>query len=113
MKIFTVEEIRELIITGNKKKFYDSYYWRFVITPKILERDDYECQECKKEGKITIKKHKKKLDIHHKKELKEYPELAYDFNNLETVCIMHHNILDNKNLMKKKNNNKFTIPERW
>ncbi len=112
MKIFTSEEIRNLIATGNKKKFYDSYYWRFIITPRILNRDDNECQECKKEGKVTIKKHNKKLDIHHKKELEKYPELAYVESNLETVCIMHHNILDKKNI-KTKRINRFNNEERW
>lgn len=111
MKIFTTEEIRNLITTGNKKKFYDSYYWRHVITPRILSRDNNECQECKKEGKITIKRHGKKLDIHHKKELEKYPELAYEEKNLETVCIKHHNILDNK--YAKNINNNFDIEERW
>lgn len=112
MKIYTTEEIRNLIAAGNKKKIYDSKYWRFVITPRILERDNNECQECKKEGKITIKQHNKKLDIHHIKELEEYPELAYEESNLLTVCVIHHNILDNKHI-KKNNSNKFTIPERW
>ena len=112
MKIFTADEIRNLIATGEKKKFYDSYYWKNVITKAVLDRDHNECQECKKEGRVTIKKHNKKLDIHHIKELEDYPELAYDLNNLETVCVMHHNILDNKSI-RKKSRKKFYIPERW
>ena len=112
MAKYSVEEIIELIDSGNKKKFYDSYYWRNIITPKILKRDNYECQECKREGKVTTKQ-ENKLDIHHKKELELYPELAYEEENLETVCVRHHNILDNKILNNNKKRKKFINEERW
>lgn len=109
--MFTVEQIRELILNGQKKKFYDDVDWK-RLSAKILQRDNNECQECKKEGKLTIKQHKKKLDIHHIKELETNPELAYEESNLETVCVHHHNILDNKqfNPNAKK---KFINEERW
>lgn len=110
--MYTTEEIKELIKTGNKKKFYDDSYWKNYLTKKILERDNYECQECKKEGKLSIKQQGKKLDIHHKKELEEYPELAYDENNLETVCVHHHNILDNRKIFINKPK-KILNEERW
>lgn len=110
--MYTTEQIKELIKIGNKKKFYDDFYWRKILTKKILKRDNYECQECKKEGKLSIKQQRKKLDIHHKKELEEYPELAYDENNLETVCVHHHNILDNRKIFINKPK-KFLNEERW
>jgi len=68
-----------------------------------------------KEGKLTIKEHGKKLDIHHIKEIKEYPELTYVESNLFTVCVHHHNILDNKNQfnIERRNKNKFINEERW
>lgn len=112
--MYTVEQIRELIRSGNKKKFYDDKFWK-KIRNDILRRDNYECQECKREGKLTIKEHNKKLDIHHIKELEQYPELAYVTNNLLTVCVHHHNILDNKNQFntERKNKNKFVNEERW
>ncbi|MBP3463803.1 MAG: HNH endonuclease [Clostridia bacterium] len=111
--MYSIEQIKELIATGNKKKIYDDRYWRDYLSPKILKRDNYECQECKKEGKLTIKEHRKKLDIHHIKEIEKYPELTYDENNLETVCIHHHNILDNKNQFNNTNKKKFINEERW
>lgn len=111
--MYTVEEIKELIRSGNKKKFYDDPYWRYKLTNEILERDNHECQECKREGKLSIKQQGKKLDIHHKKELEEYPELAYDKDNLETVCVHHHNILDNKKVFRYKPKKKFINEERW
>lgn len=112
--MYSIEQIKELIATGNKKKIYDDKYWRFYLSPKILKRDNFECQECKKEGKLTIKEHGKKLDIHHIKEIEQYPELTYDEDNLETVCVHHHNILDNKNQFNnKQNKKKFINEERW
>lgn len=109
--MYSVEQIRQLISDGNKKKFYDDSYWK-KLAKEILERDNNECQECKKEGKLTIKQQKKKLDIHHIKELETNPELAYVKDNLETVCVHHHNILDEKafNVNKKE---KFMNEERW
>lgn len=109
--MYTVEQIKKLIKNGNKKKFYDEKYWK-ILSKEILERDNYECQECKKEGKISIKQHGKKLDIHHIKELEQYPEFAYDKNNLETVCVHHHNILDNKKIFINKPK-KILNEERW
>lgn len=111
--MYTIEQIKKLIREGNKKKFYDDKDWK-KLSKRILERDNNECQECKKEGKVTIKEHNKKLDIHHKKELEQYPELAYCEENLETVCVHHHNVLDNKNPFKNKIiKKKFVNEERW
>ena len=111
--MYTVEQIKELIRSGNKKKFYDDKFWR-ELSKTILKRDNYECQECKKEGKLTIKEHNKKLDIHHKKELEQFPELAYCEDNLETVCVHHHNVLDNKNQFRNvKHKKKFINEEKW
>lgn len=110
--MYTTEQIRKLIKNGNKKKFYDELYWKKYLTKRILERDNYECQECKKEGRISIKQQGKKLDVHHKKELEEYPELAYKEDNLETVCVNHHNILDNRKIFINKPK-KILNEERW
>lgn len=109
--MYTVEQIIKLITDGNKKKFYDDSYW-INLSNKILQRDGNECQECKKEGKLTIKQHNKKLDVHHIKELETNPELAYIESNLETVCVHHHNILDNK-VFNNKQKQKFINEERW
>lgn len=109
--MYTIEEIRKLIREGRKEKFYKEKEW-IRLSKRILERDGYECQECKKEGKLTIKQHKKKLDIHHIKELETNPELAYTESNLLTVCVKHHNILDNKKF-NVKTKERFTNIERW
>jgi 5-methylcytosine-specific restriction endonuclease McrA len=53
---------------------------------KVLRRDKYLCQECKKYGKkvpATI--------AHHKKPVAEYPELRYAMENGEAICLACHN----------------------
>lgn len=109
--MYTVEQIKQLIAEGNKYKFYKDSYWK-NLSKTIRERDNNECQECKKEGKLTIKQHDKKLDVHHIKELEKFPELAYEESNLETVCVNHHNILDEKNI-RGTTKKKFMNEERW
>lgn len=109
--MYTEEQIKELVKTGEKKKIYDDHYWR-MLAEDILKRDCYECQECKKEGKLTIKQHGKKLDIHHIKEIETHPELTYVKSNLLTVCVHHHNILDNK-VLNKSTKQKLINEERW
>lgn len=52
----------------------------------ILRRDKYLCQECKKYGKI-----KEAVTVHHIKHADTHPELAYDDNNLESLCQGCHN----------------------
>jgi len=52
--------------------------WATQIAHKVHEKYDYTCQMCGKRGG--------KLHAHHIKPVVEHPELAYDFNNLITLC---------------------------
>jgi len=54
------------------------YNWR----KKVFERDNYTCQKCGIKGG--------KLEAHHKKSWKNYPELRYIVNNGQTLCIKCH-----------------------
>ena len=110
MKRLSVEEIKKLVSEDNTKKFYDQYYWRHRLRPVILQRDNYECQHCKKEGKVKLSKFCK-IDVNHIKPLAEYPHLAYDESNLEAICVYHHNIADNKKTATKKRT--LLNEERW
>ena len=82
-----------------RKRFYKSKAWQ-VTRMKVLERDNYECVMCRKEGKVNIKQNNpdkhKTLDIDHIKPLEHYPELGYDMDNLQTLCIRHHNEKENR-----------------
>ena len=73
----------------------------------ILERDNYECQWCKRDGKVTSKADSV-LEVDHIKELKDYPELALDETNLRTLCKDCHNKRHERfNYREKKKNIKW------
>lgn len=80
-----------------KKKFYGSDEWE-TLRLKALERDNYECQECKREGRVHVDSKKVEgerksieLNVHHKYEIEHYPKLALVIDNLETLCLNCHN----------------------
>ena len=81
-----------------KKKFYKGSKW--IGTRKIaLIKQNYECQECKRLGYVHVDSVKEpgkrktiELNVHHIKELEDHPELAYDIDNLEVLCLHHHNV---------------------
>lgn len=51
-----------------------------------LMRDGYMCQRCKRYGRRT-----QATVVHHIKHADEYPELAYDVDNLISLCAKCHN----------------------
>lgn len=108
----------------DKSKFYSSYTWR-KLRKQIKERDNCECQECKRNGLVFVdtfemnksgKRKKIKLIVHHIKELVDYPELALEVDNLETLCVNCHNKLHNryfKFVPWTIKRNRFADDERW
>jgi 5-methylcytosine-specific restriction enzyme A len=101
-----------------KRKFYDSGLWK-QVREKIKQRDNYECQECKRQGRVAVdsneysekaKRKKIQLVVHHIKELELHPELALNEDNLETVCVDCHNKEHGRDFGKKKNK---WNDERW
>jgi len=67
-------------------ELYTSAKWKRK-REAILKRDAYRCVECKKYGRIT-----QAVLVHHIKPFEEYPELALDSNNLESLCSACHNM---------------------
>lgn len=63
--------------------FYLTTKWKHK-RQEILARDRYECQECKRNGKVTTI-NDSILEIDHIKPLEDYPELAYDNDNLQVL----------------------------
>lgn len=53
---------------------------------KILKRDKYLCQDCKKYGRRVDAQ-----TVHHDKTVEEYPELAFEDSNLVSLCNPCHN----------------------
>jgi len=76
--------IRELIKDNNMHEFYTSPLWRRK-NAQILKVNHYECSRCKAKGKVT-----KARTVHHKKYLREHPELALEDSNLEPICDKCH-----------------------
>ena len=73
----------------DRARFYGSTAWR-KLRQSILERDHFECQWCKAEGRLTTQ-YDSVLEVDHIKELETNPELAYDPDNLRTLCKDCHN----------------------
>lgn len=89
--MITIEWLKELIRSGNTAPFYNTPEWIKLSKKKI--RDEHnECERCREKGKVSTNSKKlpiakrKRLNAHHKKYLREYPELALDYNNLECLC---------------------------
>ena len=67
--------------------FYASARWK-KKRAAILKRDKYQCQICKRYGKL-----KEAVIVHHIRELSSFPELAFTDSNLQSVCLSCHNRL--------------------
>lgn len=75
---------------SDRKRFYKSRKWQRKRID-ILQRDNYECQWCKQQGKV-VSKYDTTLIVHHVTELKDRPDLKMEDSNLITVCFNCHEI---------------------
>ena len=73
------------IDTSSKQSIYDTFYntraWQ-RLRRQAIARDNNECVFCKRAGRLTTKK----LEVDHIKQVKDYPELAWELDNLRTLC---------------------------
>lgn len=105
------------------KAVYNSSRWK-QKRQEILQRDCYECQDCKArlqqayDGKIKLygqdAKIRRASEVHHVKELKSYPELAFEDDNLISLCTQCHNNRHgrhSKQFVKRKK--VFVSKEKW
>ena len=76
--------IQRLILADNLHEFYTSPVWR-RMRAKVLRDNHYECERCKKKGLVTPAS-----TVHHRKYLRQHPELALDEGNLEPICEKCH-----------------------
>ena len=120
--------IEELIEKGELWRFYKSKEW-IELKQSVLKENHYECEECKKRGKITrydIDDEGKKTllsTVHHVQFVRKHPELAmsriYTYHgkkyvNLIPVCKACHNKLHpEKNKSRKTEEETFVNTERW
>lgn len=96
-----LEWIKELIRNDNLHAFYVSSIWRRTQT-RILKKNHYECSRCKARGMVV-----RARTVHHKKYLRDYPELALEDENLEPICDRCHY---EEHHRKRR---KFLNEERW
>ena len=99
--------MKEYKTPAQKKKFYRSKHWE-LLRQEALKRDNWECQACKREGKVFVdsvkeegKKKEVRLNVHHIEEIEHRPDLALVLSNLETICIDHHNRLHDRNFARR------------
>lgn len=103
----------KLIREDKLVKFYQHRSWR-DLRQEALQRDNRECQPCKRQGKYSGAE-----NVHHLKEVKQFPHLALDINNIESICIPCHNKEHKrfgrfeKNYNKKNNFTNFVDKECW
>lgn len=103
------------VVDKETMRFYKSKAWRDT-REQVLKRDNYECQHCKAQGKVTTidKSKHKSLDVDHIQELETHPDLAHDMDNLVTLCIACHNRKHNRSYNRwKKKPNKWDNDEAW
>lgn len=70
--------------THENDSFYSGLKWKRKRAA-ILRRDGYQCRECRRYGRM-----REAVEVHHIKPLELYPELAYDNDNLISLCHKCH-----------------------
>ena len=104
------------------KQFYNSKKWE-LKRMSIIKRDCYECQDCRERLRnaavkgIQLKGEDRKIrraeQVHHIKELKEYPELGLEDDNLISLCIQCHNIRHGRHPKRFTKRKKRLTEEMW
>ena len=102
----------QIIKLINEGRFYKSRYWKKKRT-EILDRDNYECQVCKAEGKFSPAN-----TVHHIIPLEQRPDLVLDDDNLLSICAGCHNREHPERFIhwivqRKRNELAERFPERW
>lgn len=107
----------EEIAKGNTDAFYHSTEWK-ILRGEALERDKNKCQFFL--GKWNDGIHfpdKIKLieanTVHHKKSIKERPDLCLDIDNLVSLSFEAHEIIEDRGRFRFKNKKKVMNKEKW
>lgn len=80
-----LDKLKVFIKNNQVSRFYWMKEWRIIR--KIRKQiDNKECQRCKRNGIYSPADM-----VHHKKEVRFFPELALDLDNTESLCNACHN----------------------
>lgn len=93
------------------KGFYSNAKWRKTRIRR-MKLDHFECQWCNNEGKLTVNQHQS-LEVDHIETVEDRPDLAYEINNLRTLCKYHHNKRHGRFEFNKKNKSNIFKDEKW
>lgn len=106
-------DVSKLVSDGKTDVFYNSRKWR-NFRVKILQRDHYECQNCKAK---KVRRIVRATHVHHIQELKDRPDLAFNADNLISLCHMCHEGMHDRFQKAQQQRNakkqKFMNEERW
>lgn len=81
---------------------FEYYQWR----KNVFQKNNYTCQKCKERSR---KGNPIKINAHHIKNWKDYPESRYDINNGVTLCEKCH--IEFHSIYGKRNNNQYQLEE--
>lgn len=103
------------------KRFYNSKEWKHK-RKQILQRDNYECQDCRRRLREASEKGirlygkqsriRRAEEVHHIKELKDFPNLSLDNDNLISLCVQCHNQRHGR-VPRRFNRKKTLTEEKW
>ena len=103
--MFTADQIRAMIASGDVHAFYNDRFWR-RLSHRIIKAHHGECQLCKAEHRLT-----RATVVHHVKHLRRHPELAYDTDNLIPLCHDCHERIHERGAYARTGG--FTNEEKW
>lgn len=69
--MYTTEQIKTLIKSGDVSRFYNDRAWR-KLSHSVMSEQHNECQECRKKGRYS-----RAIVVHHVNHLRKRPDLAY------------------------------------
>ena len=101
-----LDRLVELIRADKVKEFYWTKEWR-IIRKVRRQKDNNECQRCMRAGRYTPADM-----VHHKKEVRQHPELALELDNTECLCNPCHN-REHPEKLNGYQRRKFDNEEQW
>lgn len=71
-------------------EFYKTRRW-VKLRLAILRRDNYQCQRCRRYGKLTQATH-----VHHIMPREDFPALQWEPSNLVSLCARCHELMHDR-----------------